>query len=274
VLRVLFTLGILLGSLAPLLAEAAGAAGASARPNIIFIFADDWGFGDLGFRGNPDIQTPNLDRLASEGTDFQQFTVAGSVCSPSRAAVMTGQYPARHSVHRHFASLEHHARSGMPDWLDVTVHLLPRLLQQAGYATGHFGKWHLTNVSAKDAPLPVGEIAGVSLPEGYEPDGESFLPALRGEAWQRGRPLYWECYNGSARGDNWARLAIRDGNWKLLMDPEGKRVELYDIPNDAGESSNLAAEHPERVRELRARIKAWKSTLPTEPPANAISIHR
>jgi N-acetylgalactosamine-6-sulfatase len=118
------------------------------------------------------------------------------------------------------------------------------------------------------------EIAGVSLPEGYEPDGESFLPALRGEAWQRDRPLFWECYNGSARGDNWARLAIRDGNWKLLMDPEGERVELYDIPNDAGESSNLAAEHPERVRDLRAKIKAWKSTLPTEPPANAISIHR
>jgi N-acetylgalactosamine-6-sulfatase len=118
------------------------------------------------------------------------------------------------------------------------------------------------------------EIAGAPLPEGYEPDGESFLPALRGEAWQRERPLFWECYNGRARGDNWARLAVRDGNWKLLMDPEGERVELYDIPNDAGESNNLAAEQPERVAELRTRIRAWKATLPTEPPANAISIHR
>ena len=124
------------------------------RPNIIFIFADDWGWGDLSCHGNEHYPTPNLDRMAAGGIDFHQFTVANPVCSPSRTAVMTGQYPARHSVHRHFASIKHHQRNRMPDWLDPQAVMLPRLLQQAGYRTAHFGKWHLTNRDISDAPEP------------------------------------------------------------------------------------------------------------------------
>jgi N-acetylgalactosamine-6-sulfatase len=124
------------------------------KPNIIFIFADDWGYGDLGIHGSGFCKTPRLDRMAQEGTDFQNFTVNHSVCSPSRTAIMTGQFPARHSVHQHFASLEHHQNAGMPDWLDPQAPMLPRILQAAGYATAHFGKWHLSNTHVKDAPLP------------------------------------------------------------------------------------------------------------------------
>lgn len=123
-------------------------------PNIIFIFADDWGYGDLGIHGSDFAETPHLDQMAKEGIDFQNFTVNNPVCSPSRTAVMTGQYPARHSVHGHFASVESQIKRQMPDWLDPQAPMLPRMLKKAGYATAHFGKWHLSNTHIEDAPNP------------------------------------------------------------------------------------------------------------------------
>lgn len=124
------------------------------KPNIVFIFADDWGWGDLSCHGHPYVKTPNIDRLAAEGTDFHRFTVASGVCSPSRTAVMTGQFPARYNIDGHFAWVPSNARRGMPDWLDPKAPLLTRFLQEGGYATAHFGKWHLANDMIPDSPLP------------------------------------------------------------------------------------------------------------------------
>ncbi len=125
---------------------------ATDRPNFIFIYADDLGWGDLGCYGHPILKTPNLDKMATEGVLLTNFYVANPVCSPSRTAVMTGQYPARHSVHRHFSSHANHVANNMPDFLDPDVTLLTRLMQENGYKTGHFGKWHLGG--SKDAPSP------------------------------------------------------------------------------------------------------------------------
>ena len=133
--------------------QADGSDGAT-KPNIVFIFADDWGWGDLGCHGHPYVKTPNVDRLAKEGTDFMRFTVASGVCSPSRTAVMTGHFPARYNVDGHFATVQSNASRGMPDWLDPKVPTLPKMLQSAGYATAHFGKWHLANNMIPDSPLP------------------------------------------------------------------------------------------------------------------------
>jgi len=124
------------------------------KPNILFIFADDWGWGDLSCHGHPYVKTPNIDRLAREGTDFHRFTVASGVCSPSRTAVMTGRFPARYNIDGHFAWVPQNQKRNMPDWLDPSTTTLPRLLQQAGYKTAHFGKWHLANDMIPDSPLP------------------------------------------------------------------------------------------------------------------------
>ena len=124
------------------------------KPNIVFIFADDWGWGDLSCHGHPYVKTPNIDRLAKEGTDFHRFTVASGVCSPSRAAVMTGHFPARYNIDGHFAWVPSNSRRNMPDWLDTNAPTVQGFLKAAGYNTAHFGKWHLSNNMISDSPTP------------------------------------------------------------------------------------------------------------------------
>ncbi|MHC4282139.1 MAG: sulfatase-like hydrolase/transferase [Planctomycetota bacterium] len=107
------------------------------RPNVVLIFTDDQGTVDVNCYGAKDLLTPNLDRLAREGTRFTQFYVGAPVCSPSRAALMTGRYPQRAGQPSNAPSQRGHA--GMPTE-QVTI---AEVLKAAGYATGHVGKWHL-----------------------------------------------------------------------------------------------------------------------------------
>ncbi|MFB3828375.1 MAG: sulfatase [Bryobacteraceae bacterium] len=421
----------------------------SRPPNVIFILADDLGWGDLGCYGHPQLRTPNLDRLARQGSQFTQFYVNGPVCSPSRTAFMTGQYPARWRVHGHFAAAEQNAARGMPNWLDPAAPMLPRLLKKAGYATAHFGKWHLGGgqgaphpgaygfdehrtvnsagpgwderdpyfrarsstlivdetirfieknaarpfyvnawslvphatlnptaeqmepykrfspggvphkgamqiyyASVSDLDQQVGRLlakleelglagntaiffssdngpedihilnashsavgspgpfrgrkrslyeggvrlpflvrwpgrvprrveknavvtavdllptvcgmAGVAAPAG---DGEDAMELLTGARGARRTPIYWE-WRFRIAGYNVNRspmLSLRDGNWKLLMNPDRSRVELYDIPRDPGEMDNRAEHEPAVVERLSARLLAWQKTLPPGP---------
>ncbi len=100
------------------------------KPNIVFILADDLGYGDLACYGHPYAKTPQLDKLASEGTMFHRFYVTGVTCCPSRTGFMTSRHPARYPKYM--------ADFGFSGCVTVT-----ELLQQAGYRTGHFGKWHM-----------------------------------------------------------------------------------------------------------------------------------
>lgn len=419
------------------------------RPNIIFIYADDWGWGDLSIHGNPQVKTPNIDRLAEEGTDFEQFNVLSPVCSASRVALMTGQYPARYSVHQYLSSPERNREMGQPDWLDPEAPTLARFLREAGYRTAHFGKWHLTSNKVNGAPRPeaygydesavfsggldwpsaaphetgpnavafirknadrpffinvwlheshtphlpspeamelwadldeqhqvyaavitdgdraVGKIldaldelgiedrtlvifssdngpevtgstekrwhneadrtlgtyfsvgetggfrgrkrslfeggvrtplivrwpghvpagkiddtsvitaadmlptlaaaAGVTLPKDYAGDGENLLATLEGKAAGRTLPIFWEWQGTHLQDDTWPHLAVRDGDWKLTIDTERDRTELYNLAEDREESLDVAAKHPETVQRLTDLVLEWKATLPAEP---------
>ena len=129
--RLLFLrLPVILGMFAP-----AALAAKNAPPNIVFLFADDLGYGDLGCCGHPYSKTPALDQLAKEGTRFTQFYVTGTTCNPSRTGLMTGRFPARFPKYA--------ADFGFGDRVTIT-----ELLKRKGYRTGHFGKWHIGPDSA------------------------------------------------------------------------------------------------------------------------------
>jgi arylsulfatase A-like enzyme len=422
------------------------------RPNIIFILADDMGPGDIACYGGTMVPTPNIDRLASEGTRFTQFYVASPVCSPSRCGIITGQFPARWKITSYLAEKSRNRGAEMADYLDPQAPSFPRALHDAGYHTAHFGKWHLgggrdvtgapkfaaygydehagtyespepdADITAtnwiwsdkdkvkrwerskffvdktldflgchKEEPcfvnlwfddvhtpwipnaevmkekeqnvmknlkpvtaemdrqigrlmeglkelgiddhtlvlfasdngpyphlagrtqglrgckfslyeggirlpfiarypnvVPAGRtdsitvigsvdlfptlchVAGAELPSGVALDGVDRLAALKGEPLAtRERPLMWEYgrnekffgYPKQPR-DRSPQLAIRDGNWKLLVNRDGDGAELYDISADKDEMDNVAADHPEITARLTKTILSWRETLP------------
>lgn len=113
------------------------------RPNILFIFIDDMGYGDLGCYGNTKVHTPNIDRLAKEGILFTQFYVNAPICSPSRTAVTTGQYPSRWGITSYISSREDNNQRGVSNYLLLEAPSVARNIQAAGYYTTHIGKWHM-----------------------------------------------------------------------------------------------------------------------------------
>ena len=113
---------------------------AAQPPNVVIILADDLGYGDLGCYGHPTIRTPNLDKMAAEGMRFTQFYVAAEVCTPSRAALMTGRYPIRSGMTSYqYRVLRANSAGGLP----ATEITLAQAMKAQGYATGMIGKWHL-----------------------------------------------------------------------------------------------------------------------------------
>ncbi|HEX3600217.1 MAG TPA: sulfatase-like hydrolase/transferase [Lacipirellulaceae bacterium] len=428
------------------------AAADKTHPNIVFILADDLGPGDIGCYGGTMVQTPNIDRLAAGGTQFKQFYVASPVCSPSRCAMITGQFPARWRITSYLAEKKRNAGAEMVDFLDPQAPSLPRALHEAGYHTAHFGKWHLgggrdvtdapkfaaygydehagtyespepdpditaTNwiwsdkdkfkrwqrtqffvdktldflrrhndgpcfvnlwfddvhtpwipnaevvkeknqnvmknlipVTAEmdrqigrllagikdmgiedntlvmfasdngpyphlpgrtqglrgckfslyeggtrlpfiarwpgvvpanqtDATTVVGSVdlfptlchlANVQLPQGVAFDGVDRSAALMGHALtSRERPLMWEYgrnenffgYPKQPR-DRSPQLAIRDGQWKLLVNADGEGAELYDLGTSSDESTNVATEHPEEAARLKKALLEWRHSMP------------
>jgi len=111
-------------------------------PNVVFVFCDDLGWGDLACFGHPDVKTPHVDRLAAEGLRLGQFYVSSPVCSPSRAGLVTGRFPAELGLHYAMggkAGENYNSRR----WLDPELPTIYDIFSRAGYVTGHYGKWHM-----------------------------------------------------------------------------------------------------------------------------------
>jgi len=110
------------------------------HPNVILVMADDQGWGDTGYNGHPVVKTPNLDAMANDGLVFNRFYAAAPVCSPTRGSVLTGRHPFR-------IKITNHGRYMRPQ--EATI---AEALQDAGYVTGMFGKWHVGSAQ-KDSPV-------------------------------------------------------------------------------------------------------------------------
>lgn len=157
-----------LASLASLLGLGATLAlNAAEKPNILFIIADDIGYGDLGCYGATKVKTPTLDRLARQGCRFTDAHTTASTCTPTRYALMTGQYAWRHQPGSHILP------GDAPLGIRTNAVTLPKLLKQAGYMTGIVGKWHLGlgdlpktdyNRDLKPGPLEVGFDSAFIIP--------------------------------------------------------------------------------------------------------------
>jgi arylsulfatase A-like enzyme len=138
-----------------LIASSLSAQELARKPNIVFILIDDMGYGDLGCYGGQFAPTPNLDKLAQQGIRFKQFYVAAPICSPSRTGFVTGMFPGRWKINSYLQTRQGNRACEQADWLDPQAPFLARLLKSLGYATGHFGKWHLGGGrDVQNAPLP------------------------------------------------------------------------------------------------------------------------
>jgi uncharacterized sulfatase len=174
----------------------------AAQPNFIMVFIDDMGWGDFSCFGNQDVQTPNIDRIAAEGIRFEQFYVNAPICSPSRCALTTGTYPQRWKITSYLNNRMDNERRGVANWLDPKVPTLARTLQQHGYATGHFGKWHLGGQRDVDDAPPISAYGFDETLTNFEGMGAKLLPMtqspgdqLPGRIWEDaerlGGPVVW-----------------------------------------------------------------------------------
>lgn len=215
----------------------AGGAAAQEQPNIVLIMCDDMGWGDVGFNGNTTIKTPCLDLLAAQGTVFERFYAGCSVSSPTRAALLTGRNPFRTGVF--------HANVGILRPEEVT---LPELLQQRGYYTGHFGKWHLGTLThgEKDANRAFAGNTALYNPPREHGYIESFVTESKVPT----------C-------DPMKRPAECDGRFWDVMSPDDEGVDYgtaYWKHNGEKETENLAGDDSrvimDRVLPFIARSKA------------------
>ena len=252
----------------------------TAKPNIIFILADDLGCMDIGaFNPKTFYETPHINSLANRGMKFNQAYAACCVCSPTRGSIMTGRYPPRFGITNFIpggrsGKLLPAPNAGQLALEEVTI---AESLRDADYATFFAGKWHLGGdefyPGAQGFPKKLNSGTGTKGGVQFwypELDGVSFLPLLKGEVLERGKPLYWHYPHYSNQGGP-PHGAIRDGDWKLIEWYEDNSLELYNIPEDVSEKNNLVATQPYKTKAMREKLIAWRkevnALMPTPKPS-------
>jgi len=176
---------------------------ANERPNIVFMMTDDQGWGDVAYNGNKVIKTPELDKMAKEGVRLDRFYAAAPVCSPTRGSMLTGRHPYRYNI-------QWAGEKGLPAE-EIT---LAEALKSAGYATGHFGKWHIGQMSktVKQTYFP-GDKAN---PDQYSPPWENGFEKVFATA--ASVPTYNPYYHNSPQ--------LGTPGYKFLMDQPVKHGDM------------------------------------------------
>ena len=271
------------------------------KPNIVLILIDDMGWADGGCFGSKFYRTPNLDRLAAAGMRFTQAYASCAVCSPTRAAIMTGKSPARLHITDWIPgeAAPANSRFRLPDWqqhLPLEETTLAKALKRLGYATALIGKWHLggpefhpqhqgfdLNIAGGDIGSPVSvcdvpvishdlfptalELAGVGKPaRTAEIDGASIVPLLRGQPTLPRHELFWHYPHYWNGGKVSPYSVVRVGDWKLIRFYESGNEELYNLRDDLSERHDLAGSQPAKRRQLAARLDAWLKEVGAQLP--------
>jgi N-acetylgalactosamine-6-sulfatase len=130
-----------------------------------------------------------------------------------------------------------------------------------------------TVLTAADLLPTLCAAAGATLPDDYRGDGENLLEAWQGKAVSRTKPIFWKVPAGAPnpRSQQWAAFAMREGDWKLYVDNEGKRTDLYNVVKDRAETQEMGREHPERIARMIQALNAWKETLPKTPNPDCVT---
>ena len=184
---------------------ALGSNQASAAPNIIVVNIDDMGWGDFASYGSQFSQTPRIDQLATQGTRFTQFYAGAPICSPSRAAMFTGQYAARSGINTFLNNTNANLAKDTVDSLSLNAPSMAQTLKDGGYATGHFGKWHLgggRDVGYAVNPSPSTNVSAPRIVEyGYD------------EAWTQFEGLGNRIINVTDYGGDANGVSVRPSNY-------------------------------------------------------------
>ena len=229
---------VLLTVLALCLVVPRGAAAQGEGPeNMIFIFSDDHRYDYMGFHERaPDfLETPNLDRMREEGAHVANAFVSTSLCSPSRASILTGQYAHRHGV------VDNQRR--VPD----TTHFFPETLQQNGYQTAFFGKWHMGRASAEPR-------RGFDRWVSFRGQGSYFDPTLN----INGEQQQFEGYNASIVTDQalqWLKGRESEEPFFMYLSHKNVHSPFRPHPRDEGRYDDAEMPHPQSMKNIRENYR-------------------